>query len=110
MRDHTWNYRLIKYGESVRLAEVFYNGNGEPIFCTEEPIELEGYDALQELNGDEYSERRAVENLKTTLQMMLEDIENNPKVLDLETDFIGKLPEDVTTIEPLTWEDLLDDY
>lgn len=34
----SWNYRVIKSAEGYSIYEVFYDDNGNPDACTQEPI------------------------------------------------------------------------
>ena len=72
-----WNHRVIKkecrndadettYG----IHEVYYNNNGVPTMCTEEPIRLLG---------------DSVKDLKETLERMMKALDN--PVLDYDKDF-----------------------
>ena len=70
----TWNYRVIKYKSHhdtiFALHEVFYD-DGKIEGWTERPIDLDGFESVDDLLG--------------TMKMMMKDIENHPvlKLTDL---------------------------
>jgi hypothetical protein len=56
MSDKFWDYRILKRTYSTGeigygIYEVFYNGKGKPIMCTEDPCGAYG-DTIEELQQD----------------------------------------------------------
>jgi len=75
MSDKFWDYRILKRTYSTGeigygIYEVFYNGKGKPIMCTEDPCGAYG-DTIEELQQD--------------LKWMLEAL--NQPVLDYDKNF-----------------------
>ena len=86
-----WTYRLIKGKDIVYIGEVYYNEQGEPELCSENPMAVEGYDYDYGMDdsGSPFDVTKAAEDTVTQLKMMLEDIEKFPAVIDPDTDLVG---------------------
>jgi hypothetical protein len=47
----TWNYRVLRRGDSYGIHEVYYDDNGVPTSCTDDPVGPHG-DTPDELAKD----------------------------------------------------------
>jgi hypothetical protein len=88
---HHWSYRLIKGKNSVYIGEAFYNEKDEVMFCSEEPLAVEGFDYAYGFSDYDtaFDVDTAAKDAIVQLKMMLEDIEKYPAVIDPDTDLVG---------------------
>ena len=48
----TWNYRILKKGNTYGIHEVYYDAEGRPELCSMNAPTLEGFESLEDLVGD----------------------------------------------------------
>jgi hypothetical protein len=73
----TWNYRVVKVGDSLGLYEVYYNERGKPIMRTSRPEVV-----VQDYEG--------VEGLAKIIRMMARDLKKSKHDILDESAFIPK--------------------
>ena len=72
-----WQYRIIHKSGKYAIHEVYYDDQGEPWTCSEEPVHPAG-DTLEELRKLIHADLEAVVDICTRIQRQLEK-ELDPK-------------------------------